>query len=117
MTLLERAILQAKKNQIANFDSELFERNQHLLFILADMIDGISTDMISQMEQVGVFKFEDKKRIEAIKKNASLFVGDLDRTCSYGYACTFGEVSDEVKEAIYSLTKDKRTLEHENRTD
>lgn len=110
--ITERAIVQARKNQIKSFDMDEFKRNQLLLFYYADRIDGKSTDLIDQMKQVGIYKFDDKKTIDAIKHNASSLVTDLDRSCTEDYACTFGEMADELDSIISAFFSKVKILQH-----
>lgn len=112
MSIIQKALIQAQKNQIKSFDHEAFQRNQLLLFFFADRIDRKATDLISQMKQVGIYRFDDKKAIDTIKFNASNLVADLDKACTEDYACTFGEMADELDSIIYEYLSNKKTLQH-----
>lgn len=110
--LTQRALLQAKKNAIIHFDSDKFKRSQLLLYFFADRIDGKATDLIDQMKQVGIYRFDDKKAIDAIKHHASGLVTDVDKACTDEYACSFGEMADELDAIITEYFSKKKTLEH-----
>lgn len=101
----------AKRN-LSRFDHDTFQRNQLLLFFFADRIDGKATDLISQMKQVGIYRFDDKKAIDTIKFNASKLVADLDKACTEDYACSFGEMADELDAIISEYFSKKKTLQH-----
>lgn len=112
--IVAMALLQSTKNKVGAFDMEEFKRNQLLLFYYADRIDGKATDMISQMKQIGIYRFDDKKTINTIKHSAASLVADLDRACTEEYACTFGEMADELDAIINDYLSKKKTIQHKN---
>ena len=114
LSLTQRALIQAKKNAISKFDIEAFKRNQLLLYFFADALSGVSTDMIEQMKQVGIYRFDDKKAIDAIKFHSAALVSDLDNSCTEEYACSFGDMADELNEIILQFLKNKKSLQHKN---
>lgn len=110
--IVERAIQQSIRNKVGAFDMEEFKLNQLLLYYYADRIDSKATDMISQMKQIGIFRFDDKKTITTIKHNAASLVADLDRSCTEEYACAFGEMADELDAIITDYLSKRKTLQH-----
>lgn len=114
LSLTQLALLQAKKNAINSFDAEAFKRNQLLLYFFADVLNGVSTDLIQQMKQVGIYQFDDKKAIDTIKRHASNLVADLDHACTEEYACDFGDMSDELNAIILKFLSNKKSLQHKN---
>ena len=101
------------KQNIANFDIEQFKRNQLALYLLADKLEAVSLDIITQMKAVGVYKFEDKRSIDQIRRNAASLVRDLDNVCTEEYSCHFGDIADELGELIDGFVSDKTTLKNE----
>lgn len=112
---MTNAQLSAIKRNISSFDIEAFKRNQLKLYLLADAIESTSLDLIQQMKSVGVYRFEDKRAIDAVKHNAGSLVRDLDTICTEDYACHFGDISDEFIELLNKFLKGKKELEHEKK--
>lgn len=109
MTPLNKSIL---KNNISKFDMERFKRNQLALYLLSDKIESTSIDLIGQMKSIGIYKFDDKRCIDAIRHNAGSLVRDLDKVCTEDYSCHFGDLADELGALIDKFIADKTTLEH-----
>lgn len=102
----------AIKQNIANFNIEQFKRNQLTLYLLADKLDAVSLDIIQQMKSVGIYKFEDKRSIDQIRRNAASLVRDLDNVCTEEYSCHFGDIADELGVLIDGFISDKTTIDH-----
>ena len=102
----------ALKNNISKFDMERFKRNQLALYLLSDKLESTSIDLISQMKSIGIYKFDDKRCIDAIRHNAGSLVKDLDKVCTEEYSCHFGDLADELGDLIDKFIADKMTLEH-----
>lgn len=76
-----------------------------LLFTILDLAEGISTDIIGNLNKVGLYEKEIKFRLETVRKNFENFRNTFNGAVNYNYEdmIRFGIASEEVKEAIYNL--------------
>ena len=94
--------------ELLNKISEI-KRKTVIINSLADIQEGLSVDIISLLKEVGGYRYESKKMINTIAKQTELFREDINRRYKGNEPMkeNFGEITDMLKEFIYSLIERK----------
>lgn len=93
---------------IQDFDKEKYRVNLWMMFVTADLLQTSMLDLQELMKSIGVYYFEDKRKIETITKLISSFVSDVDKQCTEDFALEFGSICDESHELLRSFLENKR---------
>ena len=74
-----------------------------LIFSLADIQEGLVTDIISLLQQKNIYKFSMKKRVNAIKHDTEVFRQEFNEVFGNqeDKQILFGESTDRIKEIIF----------------
>ena len=78
-----------------------------LIFSLADIQEGLITDIQSLGTEIDIYKFDMKKKINAIKKDTELFRREFN-VAFHGNEeskLQFGDATDDLKELIFKTLK------------
>lgn len=74
----------------------------NLSFILADIQDGIATDLESELRKADpTLSLPLKRSIDRIKAHASSMVDFVDKETGSEFSEGFGEFSDKIKEGLF----------------
>ena len=86
------------------------KRKTVIINSLADIQEGLAVDIISLLKEVGGYQYESKKMINTIRKQTELFREDINRRYKGNEPMkeNFGEITDMLKEFIYSLIERKK---------
>ena len=86
------------------------KRKTVIINSLADIQEGLAVDIISLLKEVGGYQYESKKMINTILKQTELFREDINRRYKGNEPMkeNFGEITDMLKEFIYSLIERKK---------
>ena len=95
--------------ELLNKVSEI-KRKTVIINSLADIQEGLAVDIISLLKEVGGYQYESKKMINTILKQTELFREDINRRYKGNEPMkeNFGEITDMLKEFIYSLIERKK---------
>ena len=98
--------------ELLNKVSEI-KRKTVIINSLADIQEGLAVDIISLLKEVGGYQYESKKMINTIRKQTELFRDDINRRYKGNEPMkeNFGEITDMLKEFIYSLIERKKNGE------
>jgi hypothetical protein len=98
--------------ELLNKISEI-KRKTVIINSLADIQEGLAVDIISLLKEVGGYRYESKKMINTIRKQTELFREDINRRYKGNEPMkeNFGEITDMLKEFIYSLIEHKKNGE------
>ena len=85
------------------------KRKTVIINSLADIQEGLAVDIISLLKEVGGYQYGSKKMINTIRKQTELFREDINRRYKGNEPMkeNFGEITDMLKEFIYSLIERK----------
>ena len=94
--------------ELLNKVSEI-KRKTVIINSLADIQEGLAVDIISLLKEVGGYQYGSKKMINTIRKQTELFREDINRRYKGNEPMkeNFGEITDMLKEFIYSLIERK----------
>lgn len=78
-----------------------------MMYVAADMTQSASIDVESDLKKIGGYQFADKFHTEKVKFHAGKLIKDVDKICSNDFACAFGDIADECREAVAKIIKSK----------
>lgn len=97
------------KDLVSNpkFDSVEYILDVYMMYLGADMAETGSKNLEEKLRKVGAYSHEHKYDLEKMKFASHRLVQDVDKKCSTTFACSFGDIADEVQVLIRELLKTK----------
>jgi hypothetical protein len=97
------------KDLISNpkFDSVEYILDVYIMYLGADMAETGSKNLEEKLRKVGAYSHEHKYDLEKMKFSSHRLVQDVDKRCSTTFACSFGDLADEIHTAVREILKKK----------
>lgn len=92
------------KERLIEAISEI-KRKTVIINSLADIQESLAVDIISLLNEIGGYKYEQKRIINTIRKQTELFREDINMRYKGNEPMkeNFGEITDMLKEFIYTI--------------
>lgn len=81
-------------------------RELTFVYIIADIAEGRATNVISITNKLGVYRFNNKQKIDKLKLLAKEIREELTSGCNVEESAIFGEVSDMIKTQFEEIIDD-----------